>query len=229
MPKAPATQPAEFVDPKEPFLERLLSVIRGATYVQKKGKNKEQGYNYAMEGDFLELVKPLLVEAGIIPIPVYEVLANEQVSTQAGKPANLVTLKLTLTLRDIHSNEFIVVQSIGQGRDPQDKACYKAMTGAMKYAIAKSFMVPTGDDPEDGEEEKENPATPPAGKGREPEKGNPDAFVAAVQAIRYKVAPSVFVEVMSQFSCTEWPDHLLLLPITQQRAFYKALLERVPK
>lgn len=218
------------IDPKkEPFWERLLGVIEGASYVQKKGKNKEQGYNYAMEGDFLELVKPLLMKAGIVPLPMYEILANEQVQTQSGKPANLVTLKLTLTLNDAYSDECVEVQSIGQGRDPQDKACYKAMTGAMKYALAKAFLIPTGDDPENEEEEKESPVTM-RGKVEEKKGTDPDdAFITAVQAVRYKVTPSVFAEVMGNYSCTLWPDHLLKLSRDQRTAFYKELLERTKK
>lgn len=213
------------IDPKkESFYERLLGVIQGASYVQKKGKNKEQNYNYAMEADFLELVKPLLIKAGIVPIPTYTVIGNEQVQTQAGKPANLVTVDLSLILQDAYSAERVVVQSIGQGRDPQDKACYKAMTGAMKYALAKAFLVPTGDDPE--EESEETPAnTKASGK----EKDQAVAFMDAVTAIRYKLSDTVFQKVLKDFGCTQWPDHALILPITEQRALYKALQERVPK
>lgn len=216
------------MDPKkEPFLQRLLGVIKGATYVQKKGKNREQNYSYAQEADFLELVKPLLIEAGIVPIPRFRVIGNEQVKTQADKPANLVTLELELTLKDTLSTESIVIQSVGQGRDPQDKACYKAMTGAMKYALSKAFLVPTGDDPEDGEEEKENPAPKKEKAGEK--SGDDEAFIDAVQSIRYKVTPGVFAEVMKQFGAETWPDHLLQLSVPRRREFYKALLERTQK
>src|SRR5699024_6730814 len=34
------------------------------------------------------------------------------------------------------------------GQDAGDKAVYKAITGATKYALMKVFMIPTGDDPE---------------------------------------------------------------------------------
>jgi hypothetical protein len=37
----------------------------------------------------------------------------------------------------------------GQGLDVGDKAPYKAMTGALKYALLQSFLLATGDDPED--------------------------------------------------------------------------------
>src|SRR5262249_31856915 len=37
----------------------------------------------------------------------------------------------------------------GEGLDGGDKAPYKAMTGALKYALLQSFLLATGDDPED--------------------------------------------------------------------------------
>ena len=36
----------------------------------------------------------------------------------------------------------------GEGLDRGDKAGYKAYTGAVKYFLANTFLVPTGDDPE---------------------------------------------------------------------------------
>ena len=43
----------------------------------------------------------------------------------------------------------LVVAVAGEGADAGDKAPYKAMTGALKYALLQSFLLSTGDDPED--------------------------------------------------------------------------------
>jgi hypothetical protein len=40
--------------------------------------------------------------------------------------------------------------AFGQAADNGDKALYKAMTGAVKYWLYKTFLVSTGDDPEQG-------------------------------------------------------------------------------
>ncbi|MGA7871170.1 MAG: hypothetical protein WCA22_09755, partial [Candidatus Binatus sp.] len=53
------------------------------------------------------------------------------------------------TFADVDSGEQIVAKVAGQGLDPGDKAPYKAMTGALKYALLQSFLLATGDDPED--------------------------------------------------------------------------------
>jgi hypothetical protein len=50
---------------------------------------------------------------------------------------------------DARSGEELTVRVPGEGADPGDKAPYKAMTGALKYALLQSFLLATGDDPED--------------------------------------------------------------------------------
>jgi hypothetical protein len=50
---------------------------------------------------------------------------------------------------DARSGEELTVRVAGEGADPGDKAPYKAMTGALKYALLQSFLLSTGDDPED--------------------------------------------------------------------------------
>jgi hypothetical protein len=42
----------------------------------------------------------------------------------------------------------VIAKVAGQGLDSGDKAPYKAMTGALKYALLQSFLLATGDDPE---------------------------------------------------------------------------------
>jgi hypothetical protein len=50
---------------------------------------------------------------------------------------------------DARSGEELTVRVPGEGADSGDKAPYKAMTGALKYALLQSFLLATGDDPED--------------------------------------------------------------------------------
>lgn len=222
----------EVVQNIQPFRLRLMKVIEGADYVQKKGHNREQNYSYAMEADFLDLVKPLLLENGIIPIPTYNVIGNEQVQTQSGKPACLVTLELHLDLLDVHSTEMLTIKSIGQGRDPQDKAAYKAMTGAMKYALAKAFLIPTGDDPEI-DEVKETPA-PKVEKPKVKEepvaakKVDTSAFVKAVEKEIERIGAPLWLKFLEAQELT-WPNAVLGLGDEEKRTFYKELISvKVP-
>ena len=56
---------------------------------------------------------------------------------------------MAYTFIDVDTAEEITVKTAGEGLDSGDKAPYKAMTGALKYALLQSFLLATGDDPED--------------------------------------------------------------------------------
>jgi hypothetical protein len=56
---------------------------------------------------------------------------------------------MSYSFADADSAEEITVKVAGEGVDSGDKAPYKAMTGALKYALLQSFLLATGDDPED--------------------------------------------------------------------------------
>jgi hypothetical protein len=52
---------------------------------------------------------------------------------------------MVYTFADVDSGEEIISKVAGQGLNTGDKA----MTGALKYALLQSFLLATGDDPED--------------------------------------------------------------------------------
>ena len=56
--------------------------------------------------------------------------------------------KIQFDLFDIDTGFFETTIITGEGMDKGDKAGYKAYTGALKYFLADTFMVATGDDPE---------------------------------------------------------------------------------
>lgn len=56
--------------------------------------------------------------------------------------------KLSFILTDVETGFYEETTITGEGIDKGDKAGYKAYTGALKYYLANTFMVATGDDPE---------------------------------------------------------------------------------
>ncbi len=130
--------------------------------VQKKGgKNEYDRYTYFSEAQYKELFTELFSAAGL------ELKFNElEYETFAGtdKQANGRMPKLMFTLTDIDTGFYEDTVITGEGIDKGDKAGYKAYTGALKYFLANTFMVATGDDPE-----KESPDAPMNEKaGRKP-------------------------------------------------------------
>lgn len=114
--------------------------------VQKKGgKNDFDHYSYFSEAQYKELFTELFSNAGL------ELKFNElEYETFAGtdKQANGRMPKLLFTLTDIDTGFYEETTITGEGIDKGDKAGYKAYTGALKYYLANTFMVATGDDPE---------------------------------------------------------------------------------
>jgi ribosomal protein L37AE/L43A len=60
----------------------------------------------------------------------------------------LTTLTMTFTFLDGDSGQELTRPWAGAGTDKEDKGLYKAMTGGEKYFLLKTFLMPTGDDPE---------------------------------------------------------------------------------
>lgn len=137
--------------------EAILAVYSVVGYVQKKGKNQAQNYNYAGEKDFIEALRPAMIDAKIIIYPsgvkdkqVLEVRKGDKVSVN-------ITATYLYTLVHIPSGSQIIAEVSGEGSDPLDKGSYKGMTGAFKYALKQTFMIETGNDPEnDGHKEPES-------------------------------------------------------------------------
>ena len=82
-------------------------------------------------------------------IPRLESISHENISPNQGFSERLTRVVMTYTFMDVNSAEELTVKMPGEGRDPGDKGPYKAMTGALKYALLQSFLIATGDDPED--------------------------------------------------------------------------------
>ena len=121
----------------------MCKVMAEASHVQKTGKNSFHGYNYASDEDLLRVLQPAMVKAGLAMFPSGITQTDRQLDK--GKTCTDVHVEYTI----IHSSgESITIQAVGRGIDKEDKGPYKAMTGALKYALRQTFLVPTGDDPE---------------------------------------------------------------------------------
>lgn len=134
---------------------KLLQVMSEISYIQKDKTNTFHRYNYASEAAIKEKLHESLVRNRVLFLPYRSELA-ERVSGlgKDGKEA-LTTLKLYYKFVDVDSGETHEGELHGIGSDALDKGIYKAITGAIKYILTGTFLIPTGDDPEeDTKEEK---------------------------------------------------------------------------
>ena len=132
---------------QEPNLrEKFAEVRRRLGYVQKRGHNERHNYNYVTAADLAGAVGDILAELGVVVIPQLQSISTETPRSSSERIARIV---MNYRFVDAKSGEELTVRVAGEGADAGDKAPYKAMTGALKYALLQSFLLATGDDPED--------------------------------------------------------------------------------
>jgi hypothetical protein len=129
--------------------QKLAVVRRRISYVQKRGHNERNNYNYVTAADIAGAVGDILAELGVVVVPRLESISHEPARNGRSEVQHLARVVMAYTFTDVDTAEEITVKVAGEGLDAGDKAPYKAMTGALKYALLQSFLLATGDDPED--------------------------------------------------------------------------------
>lgn len=127
---------------------KLAEVMQEIGYVQKRGRNKYHGYDYVTEADLVDAVREKLAKRNVVVIPSVTSIDERPVTSDKGKHSTITTVRVAFTFCDGDSGEMHRAEWAGAGDDPADKGLYKAYTGAVKYFFMKSFLIPTGDDPE---------------------------------------------------------------------------------
>lgn len=127
--------------------QKLGEVRRRIGYIQKRGYNERQNYNYVAAADIAGTIGDILAELGVVVIPRLESISYEPHAS--GRLERVARVIMSYAFTDEDSGDEIIAKVAGEGLDIGDKASYKAMTGALKYALLQSFLLATGDDPED--------------------------------------------------------------------------------
>ena len=155
---------------------KMAKVLAEIEYIPKRGYNKFHKYHYALAADVLDFMRKKFVEHGLVLIP--SCLHSERESFAAKEGTNLLTnLTLQFIIADPETGDTVTCPWTGDGMDKGDKGIWKAYTGAEKYFLMQTFLIPTGDDPEgdkkvdeavkDGPgEKKEKPKDAPADEDR---------------------------------------------------------------
>lgn len=139
--------------------------------IPKHGWNDFHKYEYVTEADIADHMRGILAEHNVA------FLASVEEASDLGN--NITRLRIKFSFIDGDSDERLDFYGFGDGQDKGDKGIYKAFTGAAKYALMKTFLIATGDDPEDdskasgrGKPDKP-PKAPEQPKSAPATKGNP--------------------------------------------------------
>lgn len=144
------------------LVKKLCKVMSEIGHVPKRGRNEFHKYDYVLEADLADAVREKLAAVNVFLFSSVDELATAERTTAKGSTTTITTVKMTFTFVDGDTGETQSFSYYGQGEDPMDKGAYKAFTGCTKYALMKSFLVPTGDDPEAEEHGKPTGSKQPA-------------------------------------------------------------------
>lgn len=127
-------------------LARKLSEIMAVVErIPKRGYNSFHKYEYATESDIVAAIRQEFARRQIILIPS---VVSEERSPVGEKGQVLTSLRMKFAFFDGETGDNMEFEWMGFGTDKEDKGGYKAMTGGLKYFLLKTFLMPTGDDPE---------------------------------------------------------------------------------
>lgn len=135
--------------------QRIADVMRDVQYLTKDdevdaGIGKK--YRAITEEKVTRTVRESMVKNGLVMFPtvMQTHLTSETVQTAKGERINRIThIDVDYVIANVDEpSEQIVVASSGTGVDTQDKGIGKAMTYAYKYALLRTFAIPTGEDPD---------------------------------------------------------------------------------
>ena len=128
--------------------------MKELSFIEKDKKNAFYNYKYASEEAIKKAVHAQLVANGLIFTVSMEECIAKETETKRGDRTRITNVKVNYCFTDIETGYSLCGTFYGTGEDSLDKGTYKALTGAIKYILTTTFLIPTGDDPENEKEEK---------------------------------------------------------------------------
>lgn len=127
---------------------KIAAVAAAVSRIPKNGRNNFHNYSYATESDITDGLRELLNTNGLafLPPSVISWERDEAADNPKIGPRTRVQVQFALGCSD--TGETYTTILWGEANDNADKGFYKAYTGAVKYYLMKTFLIATGDDPE---------------------------------------------------------------------------------
>jgi hypothetical protein len=140
------TKQKGYMSESNTLVQKLARVTSKIGKIEKEGQNSFHGYKYITEGQISAVLRRYLSDEGIF----FRTDIHDVTTTCREVPKGyerFVDVKTKHTFSDGVSE--ITIDGYGQAVDLNgDKALYKAVTGATKYALMKTFLISDGNDPE---------------------------------------------------------------------------------
>ncbi len=145
------------------IVSKLAEIMRVVERVAKRGHNDHFHYDFATESDITAALRKELAARELMLIPNVESLTWREIPTRGGVNA-IACAMVAFTIEDGETGQTRTFRVPGEGQDGGDKCVQKALTSAVKYALLKLFLIPTGDDPERTTAPRSQPRRTPTAK-----------------------------------------------------------------
>lgn len=172
--------------------EKLSAITTEISTVAKNltvGEGRS-AYKAVGEADVLAAVKPIEAKYKVYSYPYSREIVDTDIMTSKSeyngntKETNKLFMRIRTTYRFVNienPDEYVDIDTYGDGVDAQDKAPGKAMTYGDKYALLKAYKIQTGDDPDQNPSEELSGMQ--SGPKKNPIKENISAVVKAGTAL----------------------------------------------
>lgn len=137
-------------DYKGGLARKLAEVTAALGWVEKRGTNSAQGYKYVQAVDIFDAVRTELSKRNV----AFNMSQDDITVHYPEKGGQDITVKGSYTFTDGDTGEVVLGHWTGFDTDRAGKALWKLLTGATKYIFITTFLLPTGDDPENDSNEK---------------------------------------------------------------------------
>jgi hypothetical protein len=130
---------------------KMAAIMGQIDKVDKDLKMSGGGLNYKYVSDVqvYHTVRKLLVDHGIALFASMVEAHQERYVSSAGKDKNHTLAKFEFVLVDSETGDSMTCAWHGEADDSGDKGVNKSSTAALKFWLLKTFIIPTGDDPDD--------------------------------------------------------------------------------
>jgi hypothetical protein len=127
--------------------------------ISKDRKNEQQGFRFRGIDDVMNVVSPILAKHRVVFLVDYSDYPDVERVTGKGTTLIYTKVKGVFTFVSAVDSSAVTVTTFGVAMDSGDKACNKAMSAALKYALLQTFLIPT-ESSEDADATTQEPSIP---------------------------------------------------------------------
>lgn len=133
---------------KAELYAKLARVMGQIGELEKKGRNASFNYDFIRDVDVVNALRPLLAAEGLALLVGMEHVEQAEIRSGSGSTGYHTMARMNITFADGETGASVTVPWFGEANDYQDKGVNKAATAGVKYALLKTFLIGSEDDPD---------------------------------------------------------------------------------